>query len=169
VIGDTGKTSQESGKSRWITLTDWSAKLISSGFFVGYTPIASGTFGSLLVIVLYGVSPGFFSLRTVWVFWAALFFLGVWTASRCELFWGKDPSRVVIDEIAGMFLTLSLLPLNIRVVLGGFFLFRFFDIVKPPPARWAERLPAGWGIMADDVVAGIYANVVLQVIVRLML
>jgi len=74
-----------------------------------------------------------------------------------------DPGVVVIDEVVGMLLTLAFVPVGWAGVLAGFVLFRLFDIIKPYPCARAERLPGGWGIMADDVLAGVYANVVLRV------
>jgi phosphatidylglycerophosphatase A len=88
--------------------------------------------------------------------------LGVWSATTAARFWSvSDPQRVVIDEVSGQHLTyvLALAPLNWKYLLLGFILFRVFDIWKPFPARQAESLPGGWGIMADDWVAGIYAAI----------
>lgn len=78
--------------------------------------------------------------------------------------WGNDPKRVVIDEMVGFWFAVALLPKTFTTVIVGFFVFRGFDIVKPPPARAAERLPKGWGIMTDDVIAGVYTNLVIRVI-----
>jgi phosphatidylglycerophosphatase A len=88
--------------------------------------------------------------------------LGVWAADRCAAYWGaKDPQTVVIDEVSGQHLAcaLGLAALNWKYLLLGFILFRVFDIWKPFPARQAESLPGGWGIMADDWIAGIYAAI----------
>jgi len=87
---------------------------------------------------------------------------GVWSSSIVETDWGKDPSKVVIDEVAGMAVSLLFLPVNVKYLIVAFILFRFFDITKPMFIRKMEQLPAGWGIMADDVLAGIYTNVLLQ-------
>jgi len=87
---------------------------------------------------------------------------GVWSSSVMEQFWGKDPSKVVIDEVAGMCVSLVFLPVNVKYLLAAFILFRFFDIVKPLYIRKTEALPRGWGIMLDDVLAGIYTNILLQ-------
>ena len=144
---------------------DWIAKLVSSVFFVGYVPVVPGTFGSLLVVVLYIVIPECFSFSSILVSSIVLFFLGVWSASRCIEFWGNDPSKVVIDEVVGMLVTFLFVPLKFKTLWAGFFIFRAFDIIKPPPIRSLERLPRGWGIMADDVIAGVYANIVLQLTV----
>lgn len=93
--------------------------------------------------------------------------LGVWVGNIVEKDWGKDSSRVVIDEVAGVGLTLIGCPVKWYYVLIGFILFRFFDIVKPLGVREMEQLPKGWGVMADDVLAGLYGLIVLQVIVSL--
>jgi len=95
-----------------------------------------------------------------------LFALGVWAAGEAEEFFGRtDPSQVVVDEVVGQMLTFLLLPhATWKWWLGGFLLFRGFDIVKPFPARQAERIPRGWGIMLDDVVAGGYSLAVLAAI-----
>ncbi|HEY5325619.1 MAG TPA: phosphatidylglycerophosphatase A, partial [Mucilaginibacter sp.] len=92
-------------------------------------------------------------------------FIGVWSSSVVEPIWGKDPARVVIDEVAGMCISLLFLPVNIKYVLCALILFRFFDIVKPLYIRKLELLPAGWGIMMDDVLAGFYTNILLQAVV----
>jgi len=92
--------------------------------------------------------------------------LGVWAANKVERD-SKivDPSFVVIDEVAGQLITFFLIPLSWVYLFIGFLLFRAFDILKPFPARRAEELPGGWGIMVDDIVAGIYANLFLQLTV----
>lgn len=89
---------------------------------------------------------------------------GTWSATRVEPFWGKDSSKVVIDEVAGMCISLLFVPVTVQWIITAFVLFRFFDIVKPLYIRKTENLPAGWGVMADDVLSGIYANLVLQAI-----
>jgi phosphatidylglycerophosphatase A len=92
-----------------------------------------------------------------------LMFAGVWSASVTERHVGRtDPGIIVIDEVVGMLLTVSFLTINAGMILVGFVLFRAFDIVKPYPARACERLPGGWGVMADDVVAGLYAHALLR-------
>ncbi len=89
---------------------------------------------------------------------------GVWSANVVDAFWGKDSNKVVIDEVAGMMITLLFLPINFKSVFTGLVLFRFFDIIKPLFIKKMELLPKGWGVMADDVLAGIYANLVLKLI-----
>ncbi len=91
--------------------------------------------------------------------------VGIKSANEVEVLWGKDHGRVVIDEVAGMCITLLFVPVTIKFVLIGLVLFRFFDILKPLGIRQLEKLPGGWGVMADDVLAGIYANIVLQILI----
>jgi phosphatidylglycerophosphatase A len=95
-----------------------------------------------------------------------LFSVGVWAAGEAEKFFGRvDPGQVVIDEVVGQMLTFLLIPhATWKWLLGGFLLFRAFDIVKPFPARQAERIPRGWGIMVDDAVAGLYGLAVLMAV-----
>ena len=88
--------------------------------------------------------------------------IGVYSAGRAAPEWGKDPRQVVIDEGVGFLFAVAFLPPSAGTIIAGFFVFRAFDIVKPPPARQLEVLPGGWGIVADDVVAGLYSNVVIR-------
>ncbi len=90
---------------------------------------------------------------------------GVWSSEKLEAAWGKDSSRIVVDEVAGMCVSLLWIPVRVEYVLISFLLFRFFDIVKPLFIRRIEKLPAGWGVMFDDLLAGVYANVVLQIFI----
>lgn len=135
----------------------------ATGFYSGYSPLAPGTAGSLVGILIYLI-PGAENLIVLIPLSILFFIIGAVTSSHLERKLGNDPSIVVIDEIVGMWVSLLFLPKQLAVYIGVFFLFRFFDIVKPPPARQAERLKGGWGIMLDDVFAGIYANIVMQVI-----
>jgi len=91
--------------------------------------------------------------------------MGIWSSSKVEKEWGKDSSKVVIDEAAGMCLSLLFLPVKLKFIITAFILFRFFDIVKPLYIRNLERLPHGWGVMADDLLSGIYTNIIMQIIV----
>lgn len=158
--------------------------LIATGLFAGYIPWASGTFGTFMGILIY-LLPGAEHLPVLIVMIVAGFFVGAATSSRVADIVGHrlsksaelakatfqpgnhntaDPSIVVIDEIVGTWITLVFLPKTVFVIVVAFFAFRVFDIVKPPPARQLEQLPDGWGIMLDDVVAGIYANVAVQIL-----
>lgn len=151
---------------------------IATAFGIGYLPKAPGTWGSLVGIALYALVQYYFPLaslpgarpgieeRAVWLAWTelpvtvVLAVVGLWAASRAAAFAAKkDPQFVVIDEVSGQMVTylFPLTLLNWKSLLLGFILFRVFDIWKPFPARQAESLPGGLGIMADDWIAGIYA------------
>lgn len=95
----------------------------------------------------------------------ALLFLGVFCAGKMEARWGKDNYRIVIDEVVGMCITLWFLPVRWPYLFAGWLLFRFFDISKPLYIRKMEDLAGGWGVMMDDVLAGVYANLLLQLVV----
>jgi phosphatidylglycerophosphatase A len=142
----------------------WLARVAGSAFGLGYAPFAPGTVASAAAAVIYFFIPALHNplvLMPVILVSAAL---GVWASGVMEEEYGEDPSQAVIDEVAGQWLTLAFLPATPLAVLLGFALFRFFDILKPGPVDSAQRLPGGWGIMADDVLAGIFANVTLRVV-----
>ena len=130
---------------------------------VGYVPVVPGTFGSLpglaLAIVLF---------RRPWVLAAlaaASIPLAIWAANHAEQDdVGKDPRWVVVDETVGMMVALAFVRGPWIIWPAGFVLFRLFDIVKPYPVGWAERLPGGVGIVMDDVLAGLYTNLILQIL-----
>lgn len=138
----------------------------------GYAPLAPGTVGSLLAALLYLPLAGCFHGPDVWQAGMMIFAvsgLGVWSAGVVERRAGKkDPGIVVVDEWAGQWLAYLGLPFSWWAWGAGFVLFRLFDVLKPFPARRLERLAGGWGVMLDDLVAGGYALVVLQVVQRWM-
>ena len=136
--------------------------------YLGYVPIAPGTFGSALGL---GV---FFAVRetaSVPVEIAAiviLFAVGVWSGTVAEHhFGGIDPGPVVIDEVVGMLITLAFIPVTLAGAIVGFLVFRVLDVVKPWPSARFEKLPGGLGVMADDGMAAIYGNLLMQGLVRL--
>jgi len=145
-------------------------RLIATLFFIGYAPVASGTVGTALVAVLYWLfflfSPPLELIGWLIVLVVA-FAVGVYTADKAAPEWGKDPGQVVVDEGVGFLFTVALLPTDAWTLIVGFFVFRALDIVKPPPARQLESLPGGWGIVVDDVIAGIYGNLILRVLLYL--
>ena len=94
-------------------------------------------------------------------------FLGVWSATQAEKKWGHDNGKIVIDEVAGMWISLLFLPKTWVVFLIAFFMFRAMDIIKPLGARQIQKLPGGWGVVADDVLAGIYTNVLGQIVIMI--
>ena len=140
---------------------------------VGYLPLMPGTYGSLVGV---GIFLGFTQLvkgnalvALVLVSIVAVTFAGIWAASRTEELSGrKDPGKVVVDEVAGQLISLFPLTLfarwSIIAVIISFILFRFFDIVKPYPARRLEALKGGVGIMCDDLVAGVYAAAITAIV-----
>ncbi len=136
-------------------------KLFASGLFSGYPPYASGTVGSAVALAFYFI-PGFESFGIICTAILITFFFGIKAANTMEQRYGHDPSEVTIDEVVGMWISLFLLPKKIFLVLAAFFVFRFFDIIKPFPARKFDTMHGGFGIMMDDVIAGIYANIALQ-------
>jgi phosphatidylglycerophosphatase A len=141
-------------------------KLLASGLGSGFSPVAPGTAGSALAVAIAWGLRGRWDTPFALIMTAAVSVVGVWACTRAEKFWGHDNGRMVIDEVAGQWLTLSLVPLTPWTAVLGFFLFRALDIVKPPPARQAERLPSGWGVMTDDLVAGVFGALILSGVYR---
>lgn len=145
------------------------AVLLATVGYCGYFPIAPGTAGSAAGLVVY-----------LLVWWtrsplleagliAATFAAGTWAATRAERFFGGiDPGPVVIDEVLGMLITLAFIPVGWSAALAGFFIFRVFDVIKPFPADRLEKFHGGFGIMADDAMAGVYANLVLRLLMWLL-
>ena len=135
----------------------------------GWFPVAPGTIGSAVGVALWwGLRAAGAGVVLELAVAAALFVAGAWAASETERALGvTDPGPVVIDEVMGMCVTLIAAPVSWPAAIAGFGLFRAFDIVKPPPARRLERLHGGWGIMADDLAAGVYAWAALQALLRL--
>jgi phosphatidylglycerophosphatase A len=136
------------------------ALVIATAFGAGYSPIAPGTAGSAVALVILWLVP--FSPIGLIVFFLAVTFFGTWAAQVVEAAVGdKDPGVIVVDEVAGMTLSVLVLPLTVPVLLAGFVLFRIFDVVKPFPANRLQALHGGVGVMIDDLIAGLYALVVL--------
>lgn len=139
--------------------------LIALGLWSGKFPVAPGTAGSVVGLLLFVAVAWFSGPIGCWVGFGVVTVAGFMTADGAARRLGKkDPGPVVIDEIAGQFLALLALPLTLPILIGGFALFRLFDITKPPPARQLERLPGSAGIMCDDLIAGLFANLVLQLL-----
>jgi phosphatidylglycerophosphatase A len=137
-------------------------KLLATWGGSGYAPVASGTFGTLAAIPFYLVLARL-SLPLYLVTLVAFFFLACWVSGRAEILFGEqDSGKIVIDEVVGYLVTMAAIPCDWRFVVAGFFLFRFFDIVKIPPARWFDRqMKNGYGVVLDDVAAGVYSWLVL--------
>ncbi len=142
------------------------SKFIATGFFSGYAPIAPGTAGSLVAVFIYW----FFINSNLQLFFLMLvfFILGVSTSTKFEKRDGHDPSIVVVDEMVGMWISLLFLEKKILTVLISFLFFRAMDIIKPPPAKKFDNIRGGLGIMMDDIVAGVYANILTQILYHLL-
>ena len=125
-----------------------------------------GTVAAIVYCIIWFLLPANFS-NSGWqvITTAVIVGTGVWCSNAVDQVWGKDSSKVVIDEVAGMAITLLYVPHNIIFLLTGLILFRFFDIIKPLGIRKMEKLPKGVGVMADDVLAGIYSLAVMQLVV----
>jgi phosphatidylglycerophosphatase A len=130
---------------------------------VGYAPFAPGTFGSLVGVALWAILPQWPAAQGAAILVALA--AGVWSAGQAEThFQAHDPSPVVVDEVMGMLVALFMVPIQWPGAVVGFLLFRFFDVIKPYPANRLERLRGGIGIMADDLMSAVYANLVLRAI-----
>ena len=138
---------------------DGLARVIATAGGLGYAPVAPGTVASLPVALLvWALVPREAALLAVTV---AVSALGIWAAGREEARVGvRDPSSVVVDEAAGMLVALIAAPPGLVWALALFFLFRVFDVFKPYPIHRLQDLPGGWGVVADDLLAGVYANLV---------
>lgn len=144
-------------------------KMIVSGFGLGFSPVAPGTIGALgalvpaILILRYAPNPNLILGSLVLVFTI----LGIIGSNKLQNQWGKDPSRIVADEMVGMWISLLWIGAGWIPMISAFILFRFFDIVKPLGIHKTEQLPGGIGVMADDILAGIYANLLLQIVFRI--
>ena len=145
------------------------AVFIATVGYCGYSPVAPGTVGSAAGLVAYLLVWWTHSLTVEVGAIAVLFVVGVWAATTAEQYFGGiDPGPVVIDEVVGMLITLAFIPVGWSAALAGFFLFRVFDVLKPYPAGRFEQLHGGLGVMADDAMAGVYANISLRVVMWLL-
>ncbi|MGM0499668.1 MAG: phosphatidylglycerophosphatase A family protein [Bacillota bacterium] len=135
---------------------------LATGFYSGHLPYAPGTWGSLLMVLL----VFFFPLLNNIYFISALSIGGIAIANFEERQTGiKDDGKIVIDEMAGQLLAYYTLPLNTAVLIGGFILFRIFDITKPWLIDKVQELPSGWGVMLDDILAGLTTLIILKLII----
>jgi len=139
------------------------AKALATALGAGYSPIAPGTCGTIVAIPLaWALAP-----LLLWQFLivtGAITALAIWAAHRADIAWGThDSGRIVIDEVAGYLVTVAFVPRTSVAALGiGFVLFRALDIIKPPPVRWLDQnLPGGWGVVLDDVAAGVMGAAIM--------
>jgi len=149
------------------------SKIIASGLGTGFAPIAPGTAGAILGVILY------YGLNIIWVdinlqpltvnalnlaVIILVLLIGVYSIRKVHETWPHDAPQIVIDEVVGVWIAVFALPFDYRIYLYGFILFRFFDILKPFYIKRIDRLKSSWSVMLDDVVAGVYANIVLQIL-----
>jgi len=149
------------------SITDHLVLFFSTGFYSGYSPVAPGTAGSVVGVgifwLIHGLPAWLYILITL-----AIVLIGIPLSTRAERLLGqKDAKPIVIDEIAGQLIALFMAPLTPVAVIGGFLLFRLFDIWKFGPMARLEKLPGGTGIMLDDVAAGLFALITLQLLIQL--
>jgi phosphatidylglycerophosphatase A len=146
-------------------------KIIATSFGLGYIPWAPGTFGALLgallVWIIHTLTSDVLTTTLIIIGLSIItYIIGVWSTKKLSTEWGDDPSKVVMDETCGMLITMIAVDFSWMSLTLGFILFRFFDILKPLGIRKLDNMKGAHYVMLDDVLAGIYANVVLQLILR---
>lgn len=148
------------------------AKVIATGLGTGYSPFAPGTAGALLaaVITYFIATNTAWSALNIWLALLTIVFtvLGIWSANYLQDEWGHDPGRIVVDEMVGIWISMLFIPFSLLNLAIAFGLFRLFDIWKPWLVGKAEALDGGLGVMADDIVAGVFANIVLQLLILIL-
>jgi len=145
-------------------------KIIATSFGAGYAPVAPGTAGAIVASAVafslqYEVSWSQYHIILITLIIVGTL-LGILSANALQKEWGKDPSRIVMDESVGQWITYLFVPFGLTNIIIGLILFRIFDIWKPLYIKKAEQLPGGYGVMADDILSGIYANIILQILVN---
>ena len=137
--------------------------LVASVLGIGYVGKGGGTVAAVMYCIIWFLLPAGYD-KSYWqvIITILIIAAGTWSGGILESEWGKDSSKVVIDEVAGMAIALLFVPQQVLYVLISLVAFRFFDIVKPLGIRRTEQLPKGWGVMADDILAGVYAWIVVQ-------
>ena len=145
------------------------AVFVATVGYCGYFPFAPGTVGSAAGLIAYLLVWWTQSPVVETMLILSLFAAGVWAGTTAERYFGGiDPGPIVIDEVVGMLITLAFIPVGIGGAVAGFLLFRIFDVIKPYPAGRLERLHGGLGVMADDAMAAVYANIALRLLLMLM-
>lgn len=141
-------------------------KVLGSGFYSGYIPFASGTFGSLVALLFYLI-PGFENPTILLIIISLFSIVGISIGTKFESIYGKDPKQCTIDEMVGMWITLLFIPKKIWFIIIAFVIWRILDIIKPFPANVAEKIDGGLGIMLDDIIAAIYSLILTHIIIYL--
>ncbi len=138
-------------------------KFLGSGFYTGYIPFISGTFGSVAALIIYYI-PGFENPLILIPAIIIFTIYGIYLGNKFEDVYGKDPSECTIDEVVGMWISLLFLPKILLISFLTFLLWRILDIIKPFPARNFEKLKGGIGILLDDITSGIYTLIIVHII-----
>ena len=141
-------------------------RIIASGLFTGYSPVASGTVASFVALLIYFI-PGFEQLHIIVPVSIISFLYGIPLGSKFEKIYGEDPAECTIDEFVGMWISLIALPKTIAISGTTFLVWRILDIIKPPPGRKLEKIKGGLGIMIDDLSSAIYTLIIMHVVVYL--
>ena len=160
-MGNAPNLSEPAGGNK---LFNFIIKSLASGLGTGYSPVASGTVGSLLAAVIWWFMPENTELKLIVAGIVLIVSIPISTAAEL-LYANKDDSRIVIDEVIGMWVSVMFLPHNLKYFAAAFFLFRLFDVVKPFGIKKIQALNGGWGIVLDDVFAGLLANIVIRIAV----
>ncbi|MBN1300206.1 MAG: phosphatidylglycerophosphatase A [Melioribacteraceae bacterium] len=137
-------------------------KLIGSGIYTGYLPFAQGTFASLAAVIIYLI-PGFENSALMTFCISVFYVAGTLIAGKFIEIYGADPRQCTIDEFVGTWISLLFIPKKIWFIVPAFLIWRVFDIIKPFPANAAEKIKGGTGVMLDDVIAGIYTFLLMQI------
>ena len=137
------------------------ASVLGTGYLKGGGTVASIWYCIIWFLLPAGYTAGYWQVAVTLL----IIVTGIWCSGKVEKDWGKDSSRVVIDEVAGMAITLLYIPHQLSYLLIGLALFRLFDILKPFGIRSLEKMPGGWGVMADDILSGVYAFIVLRIVI----
>ncbi|MEO0119110.1 MAG: phosphatidylglycerophosphatase A [candidate division WOR-3 bacterium] len=143
---------------------DFIKKMFASTFFLGFLPGAPATYASFFALIF----PFLIKNSYLYIlFFIGYLFLSVIIINELEKEWGKDNKKITADEVLGILTTFFFLEINLKILILGFFLFRFYDIFKLPFIRKAEKITGAWGVILDDVLAGVLANISLRIILRL--
>ncbi|MFB0527334.1 MAG: phosphatidylglycerophosphatase A [bacterium] len=142
---------------------DWIIRFLATGFFVGYSPFAPGTMGTLLAFLLYAILPT--TVPFYWMLILCLIIGGTIISHRAESILGEiDSPKIVIDEMCGYFIAMAFLPKTLGLMIVGFVIYRLLDVIKIYPMKKLEMLAGGLGIMLDDIYAGVVTNIILHII-----
>ena len=145
-------------------MKDFIVRITATGLYSGYSPFVPGSVGTIpawLIAILFIRGTTVILIPVI----VGTFFISVWAAGGAEKLFGHDARKIVIDEWAGMFLAVLFVPYSLLNYIIAFVAFRILDAIKIPPAAQAEKLPAGWGVTMDDIVAGVQANIVTQIVI----